>query len=76
MLFEVPQRYDKCLRVSSSVKIKSLSTLATERVCSTSLTVNVGGDNEYRDKDFPSTKCQRPSQRADDRVEVRETFCS
>ena len=27
--------------------------------------------NEPQDKDSPSTKCQRPSRRADERVEVR-----
>ena len=32
------------------------------------------GPNEFRDKDFLSTKCQRPSRRADERAEVRTTF--
>ena len=31
--------------------------------------------NEFRDKDFPSTECQRPSRGADERVEVRATSC-
>ena len=30
---------------------------------------------ECRDKDSPSTKCQQPSQRVDERVEVRATSC-
>ena len=31
---------------------------------------------ESRNKDSPSAKCQRPSRRADERVEVRVTSCS
>ena len=31
--------------------------------------------NETRDKDSPSTKSERPSQRADERVEVMTTSC-
>ena len=33
------------------------------------------GSNESRDKDSPSTKSQRPSRRADERVEARITSC-
>ena len=33
------------------------------------------GLNEARDKDSPSTKCQKPSRWADDLVEVRATSC-
>ena len=32
------------------------------------------GPNESRDKDSPSTMCQWPSQRQDERVDVRTTF--
>ena len=33
------------------------------------------GQNESGDKDSPSTKCQRPSRRAGERVEVSATSC-
>ena len=41
---KVPERYDKCLLVSYSVKEKSLSTSPMERKWATSQTANVGGD--------------------------------
>ena len=31
--------------------------------------------NDSREKDSPSTKCQRPSRRMDEREEVRATSC-
>ena len=33
------------------------------------------GTNASRDKDCPSTKCQQPSRRADERVKVRAISC-
>ena len=32
------------------------------------------GPNESRDTDSPSTKCQLPFRRADERKEIRETY--
>ena len=41
---KLPERYENCLRVSSSVKGKPLPTPPSEREWATSFTANVGGD--------------------------------
>ena len=69
----VPERYEKCLRVSSSVMGKSLPT--PHRGESGHLRRLTRRPNESRDKDSPSSNCQRPSRRADERIEVRATTC-
>ena len=70
---KVPERYENCLRVSSSVKGKSLSTPPSGRNWATSQTAKIG-PNESRNKNSPSTNCQKSSRRADEQVEVRTTY--
>ena len=62
------------LRCSSSVKGKPLN-LLTRRVGNVIDGQLRRRPNESWDKDLPSTKCQRPSRRADEEVEVRATSC-
>ena len=63
---QVPERNEKCFRVSSSVKGKPLLTPPSGREWE---------PNKSRDKHSPSTHRQRPSRRAEERVEVRATSC-
>ena len=58
---KVPEKYEKCLRVSSSVKEKPFPKPPSWREWATSQTDNVGGDRMSRGMGSPSTKCQRPS---------------
>ena len=72
---KVPGRYDKCLRVSSSVKEKSLPAPYSGREWATSYTVNVGGDRMNPGIRILPLPITRTSRMADDWVEVRSTSC-
>ena len=74
-LYIILERYEKFLRVSSSVKTKSLPTSSSGREWTSWRTNIGGGPNETRDKDSPSNKCQQPSRRANEWVEGRATSC-
>ena len=63
----VTERHEKCLRVSSSVKGKSLSIPPSGRDWLRRR------DLHRRDRMNPSTKSQQSSRRVEERVEARET---
>ena len=71
---KVVERYEKWLWVSSSVKGKSLPAPPSGKEWAID-GQNRRGLNESQDKDSPSTKCQQPSRKTDERVEVRATSC-
>ena len=70
------QRGGKCLRFSFLVKGNSLPAPPSGRDWVTSKPAAVGGGPiESQDRDFPSTKCQWSSRRAEEWIEVRATCC-
>ena len=69
---EWSQNHEECLRVSSSVNGKPVPTPPRWREWTTSMTANVRGNQI----NSPSTKCQRPSGRAGERVEVMASYCA
>ena len=71
----VPERYGKCLRVSSSVKGKSRSTSPSGRDRVTSQTANVGGDLMNPGIRILPLSSTKDLIGADERVEVRVTSC-
>ena len=69
---KVPERYEKYLLVTYSVKGKFLPTPPSGRE-----TANIGNDGIYpRIRIIPLSKVKRPSRKADRRVEVWATFCA
>ena len=73
---EVPEGYEKCLRVSSEVRENPYVHLLAEKSGNAVETNLGGGANKSWGKTFPLTKCQRPSRMSDERVEFRATFCT